>query len=226
MTNANKGDIQTSSVEHANFYEFLASTSDQLEIAVKAHYQIDRTLNSILTEEMPYTTAIDLERVSFLLKVHFSMGLGALNTKTNILYKVINAIRNKFAHDPYHVLSDHEAQDYISQIRSSEPRMIENGLGSDEFMHTIFRRGYAIVQRALKDRRFYRTHTAVGEHLLKETIDSVGERNFGSDWRTNDTGPKTPDRYDLATREELSRRYPDMDFSDYFDESGVIIRNR
>jgi hypothetical protein len=98
--------------------------SDLLSLVVKAHYSIDELLNIVLLEALPKADAVELKRVSFLLKVDFVIGLGILRSDLRPIFNKINAIRNSFAHNPYWEFSEKDALNTVNILAAPRPKVL------------------------------------------------------------------------------------------------------
>lgn len=86
-----------------DFMEVLKNCPDQLSKVIKGFYSLDFLLNDVLSRKIPNSNALELDRVSFLLKFDISTGLGCVVNGIRPLFHNVNSIRNKFAHNPYTV---------------------------------------------------------------------------------------------------------------------------
>lgn len=84
------------------------STEEWLALVVQGHYAIDSALNRFLCGVMRNSNALELRRISFLLKVDILCAMGLLGGSERWVFEEVNSIRNKFAHNPYYVVAEKE----------------------------------------------------------------------------------------------------------------------
>jgi hypothetical protein len=101
----------------------LATENAPLILVIKGHHALDIMLDELLRLKMHRADALEIQRISFLLKVDLLVGLGAILQPQREFFKRVNAVRNCFAHDPHakldaqaakHIQSDLIAQKLIS----------------------------------------------------------------------------------------------------------------
>ncbi|MXS19265.1 hypothetical protein [Pseudomonas oryzihabitans] len=104
-----------------NIFETLANEGELLSLVVKCHYSIDKILDIALKGSLPQADALELNRVSLLLKVDFLTALGGLRPQTRKLFEIVNSTRNRFAHNPYATFSVDDAKKCHSAIIEHSP---------------------------------------------------------------------------------------------------------
>jgi hypothetical protein len=71
-----------------------------------------------LLHSLPRASKLEVERVGFLLKVDFLIGLGVLDSVYRHLYELVNTVRNRFAHNPYAEFNETDATKVKNAVRS------------------------------------------------------------------------------------------------------------
>lgn len=116
--------MSTSQQLESHFKALLEEGSDPLALVVKSHYSIDELLNLVLVEALPNADAVELKRISFLLKVDFVIGLGILRSDLRPVFNKINSIRNSFAHNPYWEFTENDANNTVNILSAPNPKVI------------------------------------------------------------------------------------------------------
>ena len=118
------------------------SETELLSLVVKLHYSIDSVLDKTLFEALPLASAMELRRVSFLLKVDFLSALKVLHSDVRPLFECCNSIRNSFAHNPYETFKEKDvlkAKNLLtSNPRSIVPKSFNSEKDSVEVLKTLF----------------------------------------------------------------------------------------
>lgn len=104
------------------FWSILKSDLDQLSLVIKAHHSIEAKLHAALEERLPRANRVELHRVAFLLKVDLLIGLGLFSPKLRHIFELANAIRNRFAHNPYAAFSEEDATKVRNAVRSVDAK--------------------------------------------------------------------------------------------------------
>jgi hypothetical protein len=184
------------------------SESELFPVVIKCHHSIEQKLNATLQEALLKADVLDIERVTFLLKVDFLIALGVLQSKERSLFEQLNKVRNLFAHNPHAILSDARFADIRSALGGVDRSYVPAGKDSDKprgllcwFFLVMFLR----VQNALRD------------VIVRKVYREVALRRAGNLIRELD-GEELPatDRFETETFNEamsrvLSERYPWLD---------------
>lgn len=125
-----------------DFRGLVESETDLLNLVVKLHYSIDKVLDKALSESLPQANAMELRRVSFLVKVDFLSALHVLSLEVRPYFDFCNSTRNTFAHNPY---ATFQGQDEVkakslllSYPRPLVPKSFKEEKGSVEILKTLF----------------------------------------------------------------------------------------
>lgn len=125
-----------------DFRALVEGETDLLNLVVKLHYSIDKVLDKALFESLPLANAMELRRVSFLLKVDFLSALQVLNSDARKYFDFCNSIRNTFAHNPYATFQDKDVAKaknlLLSHPRRLVPTSFKEEKDSVEVLKTLF----------------------------------------------------------------------------------------
>lgn len=132
----------TAKILEADFFNLLDGENDFLSLVVKSHYSIDKMLDLALFECLPQADALELKRVSMLLKVDFLTALGGLNLGTRKLFELANSFRNTFAHDPYATFNKKDEVKVGNALTSHKPPLVQENFKSEvsgmDVLKTLF----------------------------------------------------------------------------------------
>jgi hypothetical protein len=80
---------------------FIADTQgeDDLGVILRAHLYLESTLVELIREFLEEPQAIKLERLQFPVKLQLAIAVGALLDEYIAPLKLLNSLRNRFAHD-------------------------------------------------------------------------------------------------------------------------------
>ncbi|MCF5071678.1 hypothetical protein GIW70_26295, partial [Pseudomonas syringae] len=125
-----------------DFRTLIEGETDLLNLVVKLHFSIDKVLDKALFEALPMANAMELRRVSFLLKFDFLSALNVLNADVRKFFDYCNSIRNTFAHNPYATFQDKDVIKakslLLSHPRPVVPKAFKGEKGSVEVLKTLF----------------------------------------------------------------------------------------
>ena len=156
------------------FEGLLKDAPDLLSLVVKAHYSTDQLLNVTLLEALPKADAIELERVSFLMKVDFATGLSLLSSDLRPIFNLINTIRNRFAHNPYTEFSVKDSLDARNVLLSRSARIVPDEFKEEqeprEILETLFAVGFVNVVVAHEQLCIRKAESHVANQMAVETL--------------------------------------------------------
>lgn len=179
-------------------------SSDLLSLVVKSHYSIDELLNVLLVEALPNADAVELKRVSFLLKVDFAIGLGVLRADLRPVFNKINAVRNSFAHNPYSEFSEKDASNTVNILLARDPKIVPDDFGCTanprDVLETLF--AVAFINLSVAYERFciWKAESRVANQMAMEVI-ATGKR------RENDRY-SVREEFEERLRSHLNKHYP------------------
>lgn len=164
----------------SHFRTVLEEESDLLSLVVKSHYSIDELLNVILVEVLPNADAVELKRISFLLKVDFVIGLGILRPDLRPIFNKINTLRNSFAHNPYWEFSDKDASNTENILSAPRPKVIpddfEGRSNSQHVLKTLLGVGFINLTVAYERFCVGKAKARVVNEMATETVTVGGRR--------------------------------------------------
>jgi hypothetical protein len=178
----------------SQFEGLLKDAPDLLSLVVKAHYSIDQLLNIALLEALPKADAIEIERVTFLLKVDFATGLGILRRDLRPVFNLINTIRNRFAHNPYTEFSVKDGLDAKNVLLSRSAPVVPDEFKDEqeprEVLETLFAVGFVNIVVAHERLCIRKAESHVANQMAVETL----------------SGARASERRELSTQERFERR--------------------
>jgi len=188
----------------ADFQTMLSQCDEFLSLVIKSHHSIDQLLNITLEEALPSATSVELKRVSFLLKVDFTIGLGILRSEFRPIYNSINSVRNAFAHDPYAEVPLENARKILSTLKSIRPKILPDE-SCDPFevrnvVETLFAVGFVNLQVAYEALCVRKAESLIVGEMAVETLSKNG--------RINPTNLSVEEDFRTRLGSYLSEKYP------------------
>ncbi len=170
-----------------DFMEMLKSCPDQLSKVIKGFYSLDILLNDVLSKKIPNSNALELDRVTFLLKFDITAGLGCVVNGMRPLFSNVNSIRNKFAHNPYTIYGVDEFNKTKKILLQSEVyrgnKIISEIDEPNEMLNIALFLCYAFIENGLKniyrENKYWELINKRMEKLLipNEKITSINKHN-------------------------------------------------
>ena len=145
-----------SSVE--KFGQFLIDESVLLDLILKGHHAVECNLNAALVEVLQDSDALELSRLTFLLKVDLCIAMGLIVKRVRPLFNRLNTYRNRFAHNPH---------TQIEEAYSTETLGIMNSIQSDAM--EIFCEPYS-RKDLVQERRLVLSCYRIGMFALREAM--------------------------------------------------------
>jgi len=190
----------------SHFTTVYEEESDLLSLVVKAHYSIDELLNVVIVEALPNADAVELKRISFLLKVDFVIGLGILRSDLRPIFNKINAIRNSFAHNPYWDFSEKDALNTVNILTAPSPKVIpddcECPLDPLKVLKTLLGVGFINLTVAYERYCIGKAKMQVINEMATETVTTGGCRGRGR--------YSVQEEFEERLRAYLNKHYPWM----------------
>lgn len=134
----------TAKILEENFFKLLDEENDFLSLVVKSHYSIDKMLDLALFECLPQADALELKRVSMLLKVDFLTALGGLGLGTRKLFELVNSLRNTFAHDPYATFDEKDELKVVRALTCHKPPLVPENFESEVIGDNVIKTLFAV----------------------------------------------------------------------------------
>ena len=100
--------------------EEILSSPDPFVRIVRGRQAIDAALSAALTETLAEPHAVEIDRMSFALKIDLAVAFGAFPADSRPAYVAVNRIRNAFAHRHDAVLADDAVRDLYSALSSRQ----------------------------------------------------------------------------------------------------------
>jgi hypothetical protein len=126
-----------------------------LVLVIKAHHYIDVLLTAFLTVALPQASAMELERVSLLLKFDFLSGLGLLQKELRPVFDQVNSIRNKFAHNPNYKLTRKDRNNAVNVLFTVPIKIDLEDLRTEknvtESLRNLFLTAYVLVMISVEN---------------------------------------------------------------------------
>jgi len=187
-----------------DFQAMLSQCGEFLSLVIKSHHSIDQLLNLTLEEALPRATSVELKRVSFLLKVDFTIGLGILRPEFRPIYNSINSVRNNFAHDPYAEISEDNARKTLSTLKGIRPKILPdefcNPFEIRNVMETLFAIGFINLQVAYEALCVRKAESLIAGQMLTEALSENG--------RLNRAHVSAKEDFQIRIGSYLSQNYP------------------
>jgi hypothetical protein len=156
-----------------------------LVLVIKAHYYIDVLLTAFLTVALPQASAMELERVSLLLKFDFLSGLGFLPKELRPVFDKINSIRNKFAHNPNYKLTKRDRESAINVLFTLPIKIAPEGLKTEknvtESLRNLFVIAYVDLMVAVEKAYRSRVEMAVIAKIADDVLKKKKNKNRPND---------------------------------------------
>lgn len=183
-------------------------SSDLLSLVVKSHYSIDELLNVLLVEALPNADAVELKRVSFLLKVDFAIGLGMLRPDLRPVFNKINTVRNSFAHNPYSEFSEKDASNTVNILLARDPKIVPDDFGCTsnprDVLETLFAVGFINLSVAYERFCIRKSESRVANQMAMEVV-AIGKR------RESDRH-SVQEEFEERLRSHLKKHYPGITY--------------
>lgn len=135
--------MDAASIEE-HMLDAVSNEENTLIVIIKCHYSIDKILEVALNEVLPQADAIELKRISLLLKVDFLTALGGLNPQTRKLFEIANSIRNKFAHDPFAQITESDTKKTHQALVNHSPPLVPKEFTKEESPPVILRTLFSV----------------------------------------------------------------------------------
>lgn len=95
---------------------------DPAQAFIQAHLYLDHVITRLLSEGVPFPRHLQLDRTGFAQKLQLVAAMGLLHPRQIPPIKVVNAIRNKIAHQLDYVVTPEDE----TKLRSSLPKGFDN----------------------------------------------------------------------------------------------------
>jgi hypothetical protein len=96
-------------------FRAIVNGNDEAVISIRGHVAIEAALSEVIAQALPAAHEIELERISFPLKIDLAIALKAIRPESRPLLVVLNRVRNRFAHEASATLEESD----FAEIRNS-----------------------------------------------------------------------------------------------------------
>jgi hypothetical protein len=153
--------------------DLLAAIEPQpFHIVVTGHVALDRIIEICISESLPNPAVLELERIPFLQKLALSVSLGILEEGSMPVYKVLNALRNRVAHDLVLVLDKQAALDLRNCLSAVQRSGLSIPPTSEplDVVREIIGALYSELRTALEQRRERRLRAQAYNDMTSEAL--------------------------------------------------------
>lgn len=102
------------------------ANEDTRTALIRAHAYVDSSLRHLIRECLPEPRALDIERISFALKVQLAIALGIVPTDFEPPLKKLNSLRNKIAHQVKADITDTDAKNLFGCFSLEDRTAMDN----------------------------------------------------------------------------------------------------
>jgi hypothetical protein len=120
-SSGNKGGLDASVAAVRQFEAEMEAACDELSLVIKGFHAIEKRIEAALLNALSVPDALELRRVSLLLKVDILVALGFLQQQQRPLFDRTNAVRNTYAHNPHKAFSDQDFAELLGSLRAHVP---------------------------------------------------------------------------------------------------------
>lgn len=152
-------------------------SKDILNLVIRAHGEIDIAIRIAVAEALAEPHEVELERLTFPLKVDFAIALGVIHSRIRPLLLKLNRVRNSFAHDSRANVSESDRMEVLGtlapELRQGVEKHIQNANGTKEILRIAFVIGFfeckGAVERVRERKRRQKIWMQDVESFLEET---------------------------------------------------------
>lgn len=98
----------------------LINQDDDLQVAIRCHLVIEYYLIKIIEIKLVIPNEFDIDRLTFKQKVELAISLKGIQKEKKGLLLYINKLRNKYAHDLDHKVTDKEISEMHSMLTQDD----------------------------------------------------------------------------------------------------------
>ena len=111
-------------------------------MVIRAHGEIETALRVAIVEALIEPHELELERLSFPLKLDLAIALGVVRNSVRPLFLRLNKTRNEFAHDPRAEFTEKDARDLVNVLsegyRDGLKTDLDNAKTPKEILRIVF----------------------------------------------------------------------------------------
>ena len=98
----------------------LVNQEDDLQIAIRCHLVVEHFLVKIIQVKLPISNEFSPSRLTFRQKVELCVALDGIRREKKGVLLYINKLRNKYAHDMGHKVSEQDIQELYSLLDADD----------------------------------------------------------------------------------------------------------
>ncbi len=127
--------------------EFLAiaNSTDLLNLVIRGHQAIESVLNAVIAESLQTPHALEIERLSFVLKVDLGVAMGIITPDSRPSLLKLNGVRNRFAHRSNASLDQKVAADLYTTLSASQRFAAGKDIGPTSDPFEVLRHVMAVL---------------------------------------------------------------------------------
>lgn len=143
---------------------------DPAQAFIQAHLYLDHVISRLLSESVPFPRLLQLDRTGFSQKLQLVAAMGLLHPSQIAPIKVINAIRNKIAHQLDYVVKPEDE----TKLRSSLPKGTDReDDGSQTSVAGVLRLLTVMIDVARQQRAFERAMKDKAYANVRVVLDGI-----------------------------------------------------
>lgn len=135
---------------------------DLAVLSIRGHVAIESALSDVIVNALPDPHQLEIERLSFPLKVDLAIALKGLHKDSRPLFLKLNTIRNRFAHQATAELDESSARDLKNSMAIIHRKMVGDHFNTSNDSRSILRIATAAA--------FYESHGAA-DHLADKKLE-------------------------------------------------------
>jgi hypothetical protein len=151
---------------------------DDLTAVIRGHLRTDFLLNTAIEAALDHPDEATLDSLPFPRKVDLAVAMGVVSKDVGQTYRVLNRIRNRFAHDPDYQLDEAIA----SQVRASFPEALRGEKypwpAEEETPRRAVNRGFVLAFVTLQQAIQHVRDSKAAERAFQKAIVAVADRSL------------------------------------------------
>lgn len=155
----------------------IVNSEDFLKLAINGHQCIEAVLNEIISELLHDPHSIELNRLSFILKVDMSIALGQLSRSYRAALLKMNNIRNEFAHNKDAILEKKKARDLLNSLPEDMRKYIlkrnKNRPTEYDILQGATALMYVDLESRLENIRKINLHNKISSEMAEEKMAEI-----------------------------------------------------
>jgi len=163
----------------------ILNAGDPLVQIVRGHQAVDEALSAAVAEALAEPHAVEIDRMSFGLKLDLAVALGVLHRESSPAYVSLNRIRNAFAHRSTATLDDRAVRDLYASLSPRQRATVDGSEPAPLDVRKVIAALFFEARQAyygVRDAKI--AEEALGE-LVRETLaggpNAIGTPSAGKD---------------------------------------------